>query len=189
MTTNRAPWRMIPVLPRTAGIGGFAIEFRFPPAAFAFGGPKKLAIVAPGFKFLDQNGETQTLESFRGQYLVLYFYPKDDTPGCTTEACNFRDDYFKIRALNAAVVGVSLDDVASHKAFAEKYHLPFPLLADLDHKLAETYGVLTKLGPLSFASRQTFIIDPQGKVAHHYKRVSADRHATEIIAWLQQVKK
>lgn len=144
---------------------------------------------APAFKLLDQNGESQSLESFRGQYLVLYFYPKDDTPGCTTEACNFRDDYFKIRALNAAVVGVSLDDVASHKDFADKYHLPFPLLADREHKVAETYGVLTKLGPLRFASRQTFIIDPQGKIARHYKRVSAGQHAAEILAWLQQAAK
>jgi peroxiredoxin Q/BCP len=144
---------------------------------------------APTFSLLDQNGKTQSLEAFRGQWLVLYFYPKDDTPGCTTEACNFRDDYYKIRALNAAVIGVSLDDVASHKAFAEKYHLPFSLLADLDHKLAESYGVLSKYGPLSFASRQTFIINPEGKIARHYARVNAERHANEIISYLEQVKK
>lgn len=162
------------------------VAWLWPRSAYA---SPKVGEAAPAFKLLDQNGETQTLESFRGQYLVLYFYPKDDTPGCTTEACNFRDDYFKIRALNAAVVGVSLDDVASHKAFAEKYHLPFPLLADLDHKLAETYGVLTRLGPLSFASRQTFIIDPQGRIARHYKRVSAGSHAGDIISWLENHKK
>jgi len=154
----------------------------------AFAAPN-VGAQAPTFSLLDQNGETQALEAYRGQWLVLYFYPKDDTPGCTTEACNFRDDYYKIKALNAAVIGVSLDDVASHKAFAEKYHLPFPLLADLDHKMAETYGVLTRLGPLSFASRQTFVIDPEGKVARHYPRVVAGRHAAEIISYLEQVKK
>lgn len=154
----------------------------------AFAGPD-VGAEAPTFSLLDQNGKMQSLQAFRGQYLVLYFYPKDDTPGCTTEACNFRDDYYKIRALNAAVVGVSLDDVASHKAFSEKYHLPFPLLADLDHKLAESYGVLNRYGPLSFASRQTFIISPEGKIARHYASVTASLHANEIISYLEQVKK
>lgn len=144
---------------------------------------------APVFSLLDQNSESQSLQKYRGKWLVLYFYPKDDTPGCTTEACNFRDDYFRIKALNAAVIGVSLDDVSSHKAFAEKYHLPFPLLADKDHKVAEAYGVLTRFGPMRFASRQTFIIDPEGNIAHHYPSVSAGRHAAEIIAYLEKVKK
>jgi peroxiredoxin Q/BCP len=142
---------------------------------------------APDFDLLDQNGQRQTLAGFRGQWLVLYFYPKDDTPGCTTEACQFRDDYYRLRELKAAVVGVSLDDVESHKAFAEKYHLPFPLLADLEHKVAEAYGVLTRLGPLKFASRQTFIIDPQGRIARHFSRVNPKRHPAEVIESIESL--
>lgn len=142
---------------------------------------------APAFDLLDQNGERQTLEKYRGQWLVLYFYPKDDTPGCTTEACQFRDDYYQLKALNAAVVGVSLDDVDSHKAFADKYHLPFPLLADREHQVASRYGVLTRLGPLRFASRQTFIIDPQGRIARHFARVEPKRHPREVIDSIRQL--
>lgn len=162
-----------------------ALLFWFwPRSAFA---ELKPGAKAPGFSLLDQNGESQTLEAFRGQWLVLYFYPKDDTPGCTTEACNFRDDYYKIRGLNAAVIGVSLDNVTSHKAFADKYHLPFPLLADEDHKVAKAYGVLRRFGPLQFASRQTFIIDPEGRIARHYAKVSAGSHASDVISYLEQV--
>jgi peroxiredoxin Q/BCP len=148
-----------------------------------------LGEVAPAFDLLDQNGQHQHLEDYRGQWLVLYFYPKDDTPGCTTEACQFRDDYYRIKALGAVVIGVSLDDVASHKAFADKYHLPFPLLADDEKKLAEAYGVLSGFGPIKFASRQSFIIDPQGRIARHYARVSPGRHAEEIIGDLQALQK
>jgi len=147
----------------------------------------KVGQVAPGFELLDQNSKQQRLSDYRGQWVVLYFYPKDDTPGCTTEACNFRDDYYKIRALQAVVLGVSLDDVSSHKEFADKYHLPFPLLADSKHSVAEAYNVLSGFGPIKFSSRQTFIIDPQGKVAHHYPRVKASRHATEIINDLKKL--
>lgn len=141
---------------------------------------------APEFDLLDQNGKRQRLSDYRGKWLVLYFYPKDDTPGCTTEACNFRDDYFKIRALGAVVMGVSLDDVSSHKAFSEKYHLPFSLLADSKKQVAKAYNVLRGFGLFSFSSRQTYIIDPQGKVAKHYASVNASRHATEIIKDLKK---
>lgn len=145
--------------------------------------------LAPAFDLLDQNGRRQRLEEYRGQWLVLYFYPKDDTPGCTTEACQFRDDYYRLKALDAVVIGVSLDDVASHKAFADKYHLPFPLLADSEKKLSEAYEVLTGFGPFRFARRQSFIIDPQGRIARHYARVSARHHAGEIIRDLQKLQK
>ena len=137
---------------------------------------------APNFDLLDQHSKRHQLADYRGQWLVLYFYPKDDTPGCTTEACQFRDDYYQIKALGAVVLGVSLDDVSSHKAFAEKYHLPFALLADREHKVAQAYGVLTGFGAFKFSSRQTFIIDPQGQIARHYKTVRPKHHATEIIA-------
>jgi len=141
---------------------------------------------APEFNLLDQNSKRQRLSDYRGKWLVLYFYPKDDTPGCTTEACNFRDDYFRIRALGAVVMGVSLDDVGSHKAFSEKYHLPFPLLADTNKQVATAYNVLRGGGSFSYTSRQTFIIDPQGNIAKHYATVNARRHATEIIKDLEK---
>ncbi len=142
---------------------------------------------APEFDLLDQNSKRQRLSDYRGKWLVLYFYPKDDTPGCTTEACNFRDDYFRIRALGAVVMGVSLDDVRSHKEFSEKYHLPFSLLADDKKQLAQAYGVLRGFGPVSYSSRQTFIIDPQGRIAHHYETVRPRQHATEIINDLKKL--
>ncbi len=142
---------------------------------------------APEFDLLDQNGKRQRLTDYSGKWLVLYFYPKDDTPGCTTQACNFRDDYFRIRALGAVVIGVSLDDVSSHKEFAEKYHLPFSLLADDKKQVAKAYNVLRGFGPVSYSSRQTFIINPQGKVAVHYESVSPRQHATEIINDLKKL--
>lgn len=142
---------------------------------------------APEFNLLDQNSKRQRLSDYRGQWLVLYFYPKDDTPGCTTEACNFRDDYFRIKALGAVVMGVSLDDVSSHKEFSEKYHLPFSLLADDQKQVAKAYNVLRGFGPISYSSRQTFLIDPQGKIAKHYKTVNTRQHATEIINDLKKL--
>jgi peroxiredoxin Q/BCP len=140
---------------------------------------------APEFKLQDQTGKWHTLADHRGQWLVMYFYPKDDTPGCTAQACLFRDHVFKIRAAGAEVLGVSLDDVGSHKAFAEKYQLPFPLLADVTHDTARAYGVLTKHGDTEYAKRETFVIDPQGKVAKHYIGVDPKKNATEVLADLQ----
>lgn len=137
---------------------------------------------APEFRLQDQNSEWHTLEDYRGQWVVLYFYPKDDTPGCTTEACNFRDDIYRYKAKGAAVLGVSLDDVESHQEFAEKYELPFPLLADVDHDAAEKYDVLKTLGPLKFAKRETFLINPEGIVVKHYSDVDPDEHAKQVLA-------
>lgn len=137
---------------------------------------------APAFRLQDQQGNWQSLEDYRGQWIVLYFYPKDGTPGCTTEACNFRDDIYRYQAKGAAVLGVSLDDVASHREFAEKYSLPFPLLADVKHEVAEDYGVLTTLGPLKFAKRETFIIGPDGVIMKHYADVDPDAHTGEVLA-------
>jgi len=137
--------------------------------------------LAPDFDLFDQNNKRQQLKDYKGKWVVLYFYPKDDTPGCTTEACNFRDDYFRIRGLGAVVMGVSLDDVSSHQEFAKKYHLPFSLLSDSKKVVAEAYNVLRGFGPVSYTSRQTFIIDPEGKIAKHYETVRPSQHATEII--------
>ncbi len=142
---------------------------------------------APAFRLQDQNGEWQSLEKYQGQWVVLYFYPKDDTPGCTTEACSFRDDIYRYKAKGAAVLGISLDDVESHKEFAEKYELPFPLLADVTHGTAKEYGVLTTLGPMKFAKRETFLIDPEGRIARHYADVDPEGHAKRVLDDLESL--
>lgn len=142
---------------------------------------------APEFRLQDQNNEWHTLGGYSGRWLVLYFYPKADTPGCTTEACEFRDDIFAFDELGARIVGVSLDDVASQKDFAEKYELPFPLLSDADHEVAERYGVLAQFGDTAVASRQTFIIDPDGRVAKHYEEVDPATHSEQVLADLRQL--
>jgi thioredoxin-dependent peroxiredoxin len=140
---------------------------------------------APAFRLQDQQGEWHSLDDYRGRWVALYFYPKDDTPGCTTEACAFRDDIFKFKKLGVAIVGISVDDVESHKAFAEKHSLPFTLLADADKSVAREYGVLTTYEGRELASRQTFLIDPEGNVAKHYERVDAKQHSPEVLADLE----
>lgn len=136
---------------------------------------------APSFSLKDQNHKTHRLEDYRGQWLVVYFYPKDDTPGCTKEACNFRDDIFKIRALNGVVLGISLDDSKSHEEFAKKYSLPFSLLADTDGEVSAAYNALTKFGPIKFSKRHSFIIGPDGIIKKVYRSVDTDRHSEQII--------
>jgi len=136
---------------------------------------------APDFRLVDQNGTIRSLSDFSGQWVVLYFYPKDDTPGCTKEACSFRDDLTTLEKLGAKVVGVSVDDSDSHSKFASKYHLPFPLLADADGKVADSYGALTNLLLLKIAKRYTFLIDPKGKIAKVYLSVDTSRHSQEIV--------
>jgi len=140
---------------------------------------------APDFHLMDQNGETHTLADYRGRWLVLYFYPKDDTPGCTKEACEFRDDHDRLASMGVALLGVSTDDLDSHQEFAEKYHLPFPLLSDANGEVAHSYGSLLQLGPIKFAKRHSFIIDPQGRIATIYRDVNPKIHSDEVIAQLQ----
>ena len=137
---------------------------------------------APAFELPDQAGEMHRLEDYRGKWLVLYFYPKDDTPGCTTQACEFRDNIFAYRRLGAEIVGISVDDVASHQAFAEKNSLPFPLLADEGGEVAARYGVLRNYGIMKLASRQTFLVAPDGTIAQHYEKVDVDEHSAEVLA-------
>lgn len=128
----------------------------------------KIGDMAPDFEAQTDTGETVRLSDFRGRRVVLYFYPKDDTPGCTTQACGFRDRYPEVEAANAVVLGVSPDDVASHQKFKAKYNLPFPLLVDADHRIAELYGVWgerrmfgkTFLGVI----RSHFVIDEEGRI-------------------------
>jgi peroxiredoxin Q/BCP len=140
---------------------------------------------APDFSLRDQQNKPRKLTDFRGKWLVLYFYPKDDTPACTTEACSFRDGQALISALGAQVVGVSVDDSSSHSAFAEKHKLPFPLLADTDGSVAARYGALSDWKVIKFAKRQTFLIDPQGVVRKSYLDVDADTHAAQVLADLR----
>jgi peroxiredoxin Q/BCP len=142
---------------------------------------------APDFRLQDQKGDWHELSQYRGQWVALYFYPKDDTPGCTTEACNFRDNIFAFRERDAVILGVSLDDVDSHKEFAEKYSLPFSLLSDAEGDVAERYGVVRNLGVMKLAKRQTFLIGPDGTVAKHYEDVDPDTHSKEILADLESL--
>ncbi|TRZ55627.1 MAG: peroxiredoxin [Rhodocyclaceae bacterium] len=142
---------------------------------------------APAFSLPDQSGKTRTLAEFRGQWVVLYFYPKDDTPGCTEEACNFRDDIFALSQMGAQVIGVSLDDSASHAKFAKKYSLPFPLLADPSGAVTDSYGALSQGS--RYAKRYTFLVDPAGKVAKVYTTVETSRHSTEVIEDLKRLAK
>ena len=141
----------------------------------------KVGDAAPDFELPDQNGVVHGLQQYAGKWLVLYFYPKDDTPGCTQEACAFRDDLHKLTAMGAVVIGISVDDSASHAEFAEKYHLPFPLLADKSGEVAARYGALLDMVVFKVAKRYTFLIDAQGRIAKVYKKVETSRHSTEVI--------
>ena len=140
---------------------------------------------APGFKLQDQNGEWHDLQDYRGTWLAVYFYPKDQTPGCTTEACNFRDNIFAFKAIGAEVVGVSLDDVDSHKEFSDKYKLPFVILAYEGGAMADSYGVLRDYKLIKIASRQSFLVNPEGVIVKHYEDVDPDTHTQEVLSDLE----
>jgi len=145
---------------------------------------------APDFDLRDQSGESVSLAGQRGKWVVLYFYPKDDTPGCTKEACDFRDNHGAIEAAGAIVLGVSADSEASHTKFAQKYELPFKLLVDdKDHGVARAYGawgVKKNYGrEYEGVIRSTFVIDPEGKIAKVWPRVKPDRHGEEVLGWLK----
>jgi peroxiredoxin Q/BCP len=142
---------------------------------------------APEFELSDQDGQLHSLEDYRDQWVVLYFYPKDDTPGCTTEACEFRDNIFAFRRLNAQILGISLDDAESHAKFAEKHGLPFPLLADVEGKASDAYGVKTKRFGMTIANRETFVIGPDGTIKKHYSEVKPDEHSTQVLADLKDL--
>ena len=137
--------------------------------------------IAPEFSVADQNGTLQHLADYRGKWLVLYFYPKDETPGCTAEACAYRDDIQKIQRLGAAVLGVSIDDASSHADFARNHHLPFPLLADKDGTVSQQYGSEMRLLGFRIAKRNTFIINPSGRIAKVYESVDAERNPAQVI--------
>jgi peroxiredoxin Q/BCP len=143
---------------------------------------------APAFSLPSTLGRKVTLAEFRGKRVVLYFYPKDDTPGCTMEACAFRDNMSRITSKDAVVLGISLDDELSHQRFAQKYNLQFPLLSDVDAAISRRYGTYKEksLYGRSFwgVERTTFVIDREGKVENVFRRVKVEGHADEVLATL-----
>lgn len=159
-------------------------------AGTALAGGPEVGGMAPSFRLQDQNGEWHELDEYRGQWVALYFYPKDNTPGCTTQACEFRDNIFAFREEGAVIIGVSVDDVESHKKFAEEHGLPFTLLADPTKATAQQYGVLKKFfGVMEMADRETFLIDPEGRIARHYQKVDPDGHSKIVLADIKELKK
>lgn len=144
---------------------------------------------APDFSLKDQFGNEVSLSSVKGTWTVIYFYPKDDTPGCTKEACNFRDNYGAIAATGATVLGVSADSAASHQKFAQKYELPFTLLVDEGNQMARSFGAW---GPKSMYGktyegiiRSTYVLNPEGRVARVWPKVKPDSHGAEVLEWLK----
>ncbi|MBD2089739.1 peroxiredoxin [Microcoleus sp. FACHB-1515] len=135
---------------------------------------------APDFTVKDTNGNTVKLSDQAGQVVILYFYPKDDTPGCTKQACGFRDHYDDYLGQEIKIFGISRDDEASHQAFTEKYSLPFPLLADTDGAIAKAYDV----DGGGYAKRVTYVIDPDGTIVKVYENIKTDTHASELLAEL-----
>ncbi len=159
--------------------------------ALSGGEEREMAVgeIAPDFSLKDQNGESRDIAAYRNRWVVLYFYPKDDTPGCTREACQFRDDYLAVKELGAEIIGISVDSPESHAKFTGKYGLPFPLLADTDGNVARQYGALWSFGPIRFARRWTFIVDPEGKIEKIYRKVTPDIHSREVIADLRRLQR
>ncbi len=142
--------------------------------------------IAPDFSLFDQQGNNHTLSDYRGTKVVLYFYPKDDTSGCTAEACSFRDDYSAYKKAGVEIIGVSPDSQKSHEKFVNKYELPFTLLADTEHKVCEAYGVWGKkkmYGKEYFGVlRTTFVIDEDGKIKKIFEKVKPNEHSAEVLA-------
>ena len=140
---------------------------------------------APAFKLIDQYNTERELKDYKNKWLVIYFYPKDDTPGCTTEACSFRDNIEIINKLNTSILGVSVDSNESHKEFSKKYSLPFPILSDINGEVAKKYDSFGSFVGFKYASRHTFIINPSGKIHKIYKKVDPKNHVEEIITELK----
>ena len=136
---------------------------------------------SPDFKLQDQNGKWHTLNQYKGKWIVLYFYPKDDTAGCTQEANQFKSLYPQLLKSNAVVLGVSLDNVASHQKFSQKLGLPFPILADEKGELAGKFGIVRNFGITKIAKRESFLINPQGAIMYHYSSVNTQMHADQVL--------
>lgn len=150
----------------------------------------KVGDPAPSFTLKDQDARAVSLQEYRGKWLILYFYPKDDTPGCTAEACSFSDDIDVLRSIGAEVVGISKDSVASHQMFTDRYSLPFTLLSDTDSKVIRAYGARKKKALFGRSywgtARVTYLIDPQGLIAKVYPHVKPATHAEELIRDLKE---
>ena len=158
-------------------------------AGFAYADGPGLGMAAPDFKLQDQNGKWQQLKDYRGKWVALYFYPKDQTPGCTTQACEFRDNIFAYREANAQILGISVDDVDSHKKFSEKHGLPFPILADPTKETAKKYGALKSYFGMELARRDTFLIDPEGRVVKRYVEVEPKGHSQTVLKDIEALQK
>lgn len=158
-------------------------------APFALGAADAPAVgtVAPNFTLTSQTGARISLNDFRGKWVVLYFYPKDFTSGCTIEAHNFQRDIAQYRAKGAVIVGVSVDTADSHKQFCAKEGLDFKLLSDTSHKVSEMYGSLMHYGTMTLAARHTFIINPQGVIVKEYLKVDPNTHSPEVLAVLTEL--
>ena len=162
-----------------------------PPKKSAQVADLKIGQKAPPFSLLDDKGQKVSLSDFKGKRVVLYFYPKDDTPGCTKEACAFRDGIDEIRDSGAVVLGVSADSVESHKKFSTKYDLNFPLLSDVDKKVLHAYGVWKEKSlygrKFMGIERTTYVIDEQGKIAHIFSKVKVDSHLEDVLGELDLI--
>ena len=143
---------------------------------------------APRFSLLDQEGKKHSSDDYHGQWYMIYFYPKDDTPGCTKQACNLRDDFSALKNRHISVLGISLDSIQQHASFADKHQLPFPLLADQDGHIARAYQALFSLGPLKLAKRHSFLIDPEGVIRAVFRQVKAGQHSQQILQTFDQLK-
>ena len=152
-------------------------------------GPEALDVgmPAPGFTLVDENRVPRHLSDYVGQWLVLYFYPKDGTPGCVMEACAFRDEIGQFRDRGIQVIGISIDGAEDHQKFIEKYRLPFPLLSDPEGRVVERYGARSVIPGLAFAKRQTFLIDPEGIIRHIWRTVPLRGHAEDILSVLDRL--
>ena len=152
----------------------------------------KVGAKAPAFSLKDTDGNTVKLGDFKGQKVVLYFYPKDDTPGCTKEACSFRDEFAQLKKRGVGVLGVSADDQKAHQKFTEKYSLPFTLLSDPEHEMIEKYGAWVEKNMYGRKymgiARITYIIDEAGKIAHAFAKVKPGIHAQEVISAIDAMK-
>ena len=169
--------------------GAATVAFAVPPVALAAADMPPVGAVAPSFTLPSQDGSPISLSAYKGKWVVLYFYPKDQTQGCSLEAHNFQRDLPKFEALNAVVLGVSLDTVDSHKEWCTKDSFTFKMLADPDHKVVDQYGVplMTHAGS-SYASRDTFLISPDGKIMKMWQVKDISNHSTEVLTALQAMK-
>lgn len=168
---------------------GILVIFASVTLALAVAEPPAVGSVAPDFALTTNEGNQASLKDFRGKWVVLYFYPKDFTSGCTLEAHNFQTDLAKYQAANAVILGVSVDTAESHKSFCAKEGLAFKLLSDTDTKVSDSYGSLMDYNGTKLSARNTFIIDPQGKIARVFLKVKPGGHSAEVLAALAELQK